>query len=71
MPRPKKSLEERIEQTQNEIKNVEIKLETLRESLQELLKEKEEQEKQSYYDLIKEQGLSYDEVVKLLSKNKM
>lgn len=68
MPRPKKSLEERIKQTQNEIKNVEIKLETLRESLQALLKEKEEQEKQSYYDLIKEQGLSYDEVVKLLSK---
>lgn len=68
MPRPKKSLEERIEQTQNEIKNVEIKLETLRESLQVLLKEKEEQEKQIYYDLIKEQGLSHDEVVKLLSK---
>ena len=68
MPRPKKPLEEKIKQTQNEIAATENKLKNLKEALQELLKEKEEQEKQSYYDLIKEHGLSYEEVVRLLSK---
>ena len=68
MPRPKKPLEERIEQTEREIEITENKLKNLKESLQELLKEKEEQEKQSYYDLIKKQVLSYEEVVKILSK---
>ena len=68
MARPKRPLDERIQQTQEEIILVENKLKSLKITLQELLKEKEEVEKQSYYDLIKEQGLSYEEVVKLLSK---
>lgn len=70
MARPKRPLDERIQQTQEEIILVENKLQSLKTTLQELIKEKEEAEKQSYYDLIKEQGLSYDEVVKLLKKQK-
>ena len=69
MPRPKKSIDEKIQQTREEIEICENKLSKLKQVLNELLAEKEEQERQSLIELIKERGLAYEEVRELIRTN--
>lgn len=69
MPRPKKSIDEKIQQTREEIEICENKLSKLKQVLNELLAEKEEQERQSLIELIKERGLEYEEVRELIRTN--
>lgn len=66
MPRPKKTIDERIYQTQEEIATCESKLSRLKQSLNDLLAEKEENERQNLIELIKERGLAYEEVRELI-----
>lgn len=68
MPRPKKSIDEKIQQTREEIEICENKLSKLKQVLNELLAEKEEQERQSLIELIKERGLEYNDVRELIQK---
>lgn len=70
MPRPQKPIDIRIQQTREEILACENKLQGLNLKLQNQLKEKEELEKQSLYDLIKKHNISIEEVEELLAKNK-
>lgn len=66
MPRAKKSVDERINQTITEIDACEKKLERLKVQLQIFKEEKEEIERQNLIDLIKERGLEYNEVKELI-----
>lgn len=69
MPRPKKSIYERIKQADDDILACEQKLIQLKELKQKLLDEKEEFEKQNLIDLIKKNNLKYEDVEKLIIKS--
>ena len=69
MPRPKKPIEERIQQTRDEIATYEKKLIELKELLKQQLAEKDEIEKQNLFDLVKKHNLDYDEIEKLIVKS--
>lgn len=69
MPRPKKSIYERIKQADDDILACEQKLIQLKELKQKLLDEKEEFEKQNLIDLIKRNNLKYEDVEKLIIKS--
>ena len=69
MPRPKKSIYERIKQVDDDILACEQKLIQLKELKQKLLDEKEEFEKQNLIDLIKKNNLNYNDVEKLILKS--
>lgn len=64
--KPKSTIYERIEEVQNELAASEENTRRLKAYLEELLKEKDEQEKQKFWEELKKSGLSIDEVRNIL-----
>lgn len=69
MARPtKKNVYERIEEKLNTIKETEELLVRLNEELQELYSERDKQEMEKLFELMKSNGLTLDKAAELLSK---
>lgn len=69
MARPtKKNVYERIEEKLNVIKETEELLVRLNEELQELYSERDKQEMEKLFELMKSNGLTLDKAAELLSK---
>ena len=65
MPRGRKnkSLDERIQDTQQSIYNLEVRTQELYEELEELLRQKKNEELEKLSDALEEAGVSVDEVL--------
>lgn len=68
--KPKNSVYDRIEETKLEIAKTEQYLAQLKLQLEDLLHEKDDLEMRQSWAMIKESGMTFEEVQKLLMKNK-
>ena len=67
MARNKKSVYERIEETKSQITSTEQTLVQLKSQLEELLREKDQLEMEQTWQLIKDKGLTMDDIRNVLS----
>lgn len=68
MARAKKTVYERIIETQSEINQLEENLKELKSKLVSLNKEKDDLEMRQIFAFIKEQNITYDQAMKLLKR---
>ena len=65
----RRSIEEKIQQKQDVIDSLEVRLEHEREELEALLSEQKQKEVETLYDFIKASDLDVEEATELLKKN--
>ena len=70
MARKQKSVYERIKETEANIASLEQELAQTKEHLVELLNEKDDLEMRQTWSILKEKGLNFEEIQKLISKQK-
>lgn len=70
MARKQKSVYERIKETEANIASLEQELAQTKEHLVNLLNEKDDLEMRQTWSILKEKGLNFEEIQKLISKQK-